>query len=676
MGGGASHIPGGFKLVRTLSDREPDRFAKHHRYDKYREIPPVLPPIWDLSISESWRVVAAAVADNTVHLWGLESHPEGPFELIASLTAHKDTVWAVEFSPNELVFATASGDSTIRIWQTATGNPISVLRGHQQGVRALAFSPDGVLCSGGFEGYLALWECDNIAPIQKWLAHEGSVHAIKYAKKDPQTLYSIGHDGSIAVWNGATAELRGRFPGGDGGGVICMDTHPTDRDIVAVGNEDGGIWIWAFRNGGAGVQDGFTGHHHLKGHRKAVWSVNWAEDGSLLASGSSDGIVRIWEFDKHAPMAKMPTLGSIFQAHESWVRTVAWRGKANGVVTGSVNGVLKIWNAPKKFRDRAAPPDEPVPMAGAAPAAANLSTDSPIAEEPSGAAEGEEVPRTSEEPSPPSAASNVAAKVKVPKLSEMKEMPGKLRASMPKARALLHVPGSHGGTPSASTPMTVTPAGVTPKMSPVSTPGPATPLRAPVNGWSKSNSLATTPAAAATPLGALSAVSAGPTPMASPFASSPALSFRGDPRTGTLATMNAESKGFTVPSRSPVRTPGGVTPNKAPTPSGIMTPQWPSSPSRRQQHQGHQELATPGQDIRDRLESTLGSSHFEGLTPTGATATPQQGITPQMPSTPAPGSTSATPHPSSPRHEAAENTENPIMTGFSPPMRGAAPESA
>ncbi|KAF7171564.1 hypothetical protein CNMCM5623_003939 [Aspergillus felis] len=201
-----------------------------------------------------------------------------------TLQGHDDTVNSVAFSKNGNLLASCSGDDTIKIWDTATGDCVQVFQGHNGPVCSVSFSAtDEQLASGSADETIKVWD---IAAGKCVQTIEVDYAAIAVAFSNTDERLAAGLDGgSTIIWDTATGKLMHKL--GTYRAFVESVAFSADDKRLASGESKGTIKIW----------DTATGIclHILNGHEDAVFSVSFLRNRDQLASGSFDGTVKMWD---------------------------------------------------------------------------------------------------------------------------------------------------------------------------------------------------------------------------------------------------------------------------------------------------------------------------------------------------------------------------------------------
>ena len=190
----------------------------------------------------------------------------------------------VAFGPDGTILAT--GDGTVRLWNTQTGELKAGVQAHTNWTFSVAWSPDGKsFVTGGGDDAVRSFDAENpTQPLKTFLGHSNDIHAVAITP-DGRQLVSAGDDRCILVWELATGRELLRWHAHDA--QIPTVAISPDGATVASGSRDDSIRAWELKTGRL--------KHELIGHTEDVLSVRFSPDGKSLASASYDGTVRLWD---------------------------------------------------------------------------------------------------------------------------------------------------------------------------------------------------------------------------------------------------------------------------------------------------------------------------------------------------------------------------------------------
>jgi WD40 repeat protein len=161
---------------------------------------------WVLGVafSRDGSQVGAVSSDGQAQRWDVVSG-----EVLGTSTMAHDgaALWAIAYSPTADIYATAGGDSMVRIWDAGTGDLISELSAHTDQVFALAFSPDGsILASGSGDATVIFWDTETWQANDLLQGHGSSVFTIGFSPDGTQIITG-GADNTAVLWDTATGEM-------------------------------------------------------------------------------------------------------------------------------------------------------------------------------------------------------------------------------------------------------------------------------------------------------------------------------------------------------------------------------------------------------------------------------------------------------------------------------------
>jgi WD40 repeat protein/tetratricopeptide (TPR) repeat protein len=172
--------------------------------------------------------VPGKTSEGMCRLWDLATGQARSFR-------RAQAVFAVAFSPDGKTFATGGLDTTVRLWDVATGESVGKTLEHQAPVYALAFSPDGrvLLSAGG--GVVRLWDVDT--GVSRGERLEGAYSSLSARfSSDGQSFLIPGPMQTIRLWS-LPAGRQTRAPLPQGGAVSRLD-YSRDGKILLVESSD------------------------------------------------------------------------------------------------------------------------------------------------------------------------------------------------------------------------------------------------------------------------------------------------------------------------------------------------------------------------------------------------------------------------------------------------------
>lgn len=243
-------------------------------------------------------------------------------------TAHEDEVWAGAWSPDGKRVATASRDTTIRVWNASGTGKTTAFAGHTEGIVSLSWNPDGTkFLSASHDKTARIWNAESPSDSIVLAGHDEPLTMAVWSR-DGHRVLTASYDGTARIWNadgaGSPVVLKGHEK------PVLFASFSPDGSHVVTASEDLTARVWD--------SDGKNPPVVLVGHTEVVATARWSSDGKQILTGSHDRTARIWNADGSGSAITL-------EGHRAPITDVAWTPDSKRVATASMDGSVAVFPA-------------------------------------------------------------------------------------------------------------------------------------------------------------------------------------------------------------------------------------------------------------------------------------------------------------------------------------------
>lgn len=266
--------------------------------------------------------------DTTIKIWDLAS---GRLKL--TLSGHVMTVRGLAVSDRHPYLFSASEDKNVKCWDLEKNMAIRNYHGHLSGVHSVAMHPTlDLVVSAGRDSVIKLWDIRTRVPVMNLVGHKSPINRVRCLPVDPQVV-SCSTDATLRLWD-ITAGKSVKILTHHKRSIRDLALHPTEFSMVSACTDDVRSWklpegllLTNFQSQSTGIINSLGANHD-----------------DVLFAGGDNGTLSFYDYKsghKYQSLQTKEIPGSL--ESERGILCSSFDRTGLRLITGETDKTIKIW---------------------------------------------------------------------------------------------------------------------------------------------------------------------------------------------------------------------------------------------------------------------------------------------------------------------------------------------